>query len=143
MDFTKLEDVILKHEDYKRFVYNDSLGFATIGIGRCVDHRKGKGISVKEAQYLLNNDLVECEYSMRLYDWYNIHDDVRKCALIELCFNIGLRGLLGFKNTLECLSKKDYVGAAKHLIDSRWAIQVGEGRSRDIAYRIEHGSYQE
>src|SRR6185369_8040707 len=126
MDFTKLEDVILKHEDYKRFVYNDSLGFATIGIGRCVDHRKGKGISVKEAQYLLNNDLVECEYSMRLYDCYNIHDDVRKCALIELCFNIGLRGLLGFKNTLECLSKKDYVGAAKHLIDSRWAIQVGE-----------------
>lgn len=143
MDFTKLESILLKHEDYKRFVYKDSLGFETIGIGRCVDIRKGKGISIKEAQYLLNNDLTECDRSMRLYAWYNIQDDVRKCALVELCFNMGLRGLLGFKNTLDCLQNKYYVDAAKHLLDSKWSAQVGEARSQDIAYRIEHGCYQE
>lgn len=141
MDTAQLESRIISHEGYRKFTYEDSLGFETIGIGRCIDSRKGKGLSMNEALYLLKNDIDECSHQLAFYPWYKIHDDVRKCALIELCFNLGIRGLTGFKKMLACLLEKDYSGAAKELLDSRWAKQVGEIRSKDIANRLEHGCY--
>lgn len=142
MDTGKLEARLKEHEGFNKFAYNDSLGFSTIGYGRCIDRRKGKGISDQEATYLLRNDISECAHLMALYPWYSIQDNVRKCVLIELCFNLGLQGLLGFKNTLAAMLEKDYVKAAEELLDSRWAKQVSKSRSDDIVYRLVHGAYK-
>jgi lysozyme len=121
MDTTKLESIIREHEGYRQFAYQDSLGYVTISIGRCIDSRKGKGISLDEALYLLRNDIAEYRKELEKFSWYQKQNEVRKCALIELSFK----------------------SAASHFLDSKWASQVKSARANDIAYRIECGEYRD
>lgn len=141
MDTTKLEELLEKHEGYRQFEYKDSLGFSTIGIGRCIQIGHGPGLSHDESIYLLRNDIYSAQSQLSPYLWYTCQDDVRKCALIELCFNLGIGGLLEFKHALAYMGAKDYLNAAKAFLDSKWALEVGE-RAKDISYRIEFGAYR-
>jgi lysozyme len=119
-----------KHEGFRRFIYNDSVGIPTIGIGR---NLKEKGISRAEALYLLDNDIkdVETQLQNRLYWWDNIHEDA-KAVLINMAFNMGLNGLLTFNKTLEHLKNENYKAAAAEMIQSKWANQVGS-RATELA----------
>ena len=54
---SKATNQIKKDEGIVLHVYDDSLGYSTIGYGRLVDRRKGGGISEDEALYLLKNDV--------------------------------------------------------------------------------------
>lgn len=138
---TRLRDRIIEHEGMKQFVYDDSLGFATIGIGRCVDSRKGRGLTTDECFYLLSNDILFASKQLDPYPWYQNQDTVRKGALIELVFNLGLKGVLGFKKMIAALEAKNYMLAAVELKDSVWYTQVGLTRSKDIMDRIRYGQY--
>lgn len=134
-----LEKTILAHEGLRNHVYNDSLGIPTIGIGRNISP-SGPGLSDDECLYLLRNDIERVRKSLQPYDWYNKQDDVRKDAIVELVFNLGLDGFLKFKNTIKYLSNKDYRMAAYQLLNSKWATQV-HGRANNIADRIRTGRY--
>ncbi len=41
-----------------------------------------------------------------------------------MCFNLGLGGLLGFKETLHLIQSGQYVLAADAMLESKWAAQV-------------------
>ena len=133
---------VVEHEGIKKFAYTDTLGYTTVGIGRCIDARVGKGLSVDECFYLLRNDLAECRSQLTKYDWFKNQDEVRQGALIELCFNLGITGLIGFKNMITSLKLKSYAEAVKHLKDSKWASQVGARRVEDICWRLGNGRYK-
>ena len=49
----------------------------------------------------------------------------RNLDVIDLGFNMGVPTLSTFRNMLECLKQKDWDGAAKNLLDSKYAKQVG------------------
>jgi len=138
----KLISLITQHEGSKQFAYRDVLGYLTIGIGRCIDERIGKGLSQDEQQYLLLNDLKQCESQLEKQDFYNNLDDVRKGALIELVFNMGINKFLKFVKTIESIKKGNFQEAVTNLIDSKWATQVGQHRTKDICYRLKNGLYQ-
>lgn len=53
-------------------------------------------------------------------------------VLIDMAFNLGLSGLLRFRDTLARVSADDYEGAASAMMASRWAGQVGR-RASDLA----------
>ena len=57
----KLKDLLKLHEGFKSSVYQDTEGYWTIGIGRMVDPKLGGGISLDEAEYLLENDINRCQ----------------------------------------------------------------------------------
>lgn len=135
-----LEKIIITHEGKKNHVYNDSLGIPTIGIGRNISP-SGPGLSDDECLYLLRNDIERCRKSLQPYEWYNKQDQVRKDAIVELVFNLGFAGFLKFKNTINMLACKNYISAAKALLNSKWAKQVGPNRSNNIADRIRTGRY--
>jgi lysozyme len=136
-----LEQRIKTHEGESPYVYEDTLGYATIGYGRCIDKRIGAGLTTDEMLYLLRNDISRSKKQLQPYNWYVILDEVRKGVLIELCFNIGLPKLLKFRNTLLALSVLDYNKAADELLASIWARQVGPLRSNDMTNRLRHGTY--
>lgn len=142
MDDGRLINTIVSHEGYRQFAYNDTKGLATVGIGRCIDKSRGKGILMNEAMYLLQNDIDECKTKLQSLPWYIILSPIRQGAIIELVFNLGFSGLMGFKKMINAMSKSDYKDAAKELLDSLWAKQVGPNRSQNIAYRIEFGAYK-
>lgn len=137
-----LRDRLYAHEGKKASAYQDSLGYWTIGCGRLIDAKKGGGLSDVEIDYLLTNDIVNARTELETYGWYCKQDRVRKDVLVELCFNLGLPNLLGFKKTIEALNACDYKVAVKELLDSKWAKQIGQERINDIVYRLQNGAYQ-
>lgn len=137
-----LIDRLIAHEGVKKFAYQDTKGYLTVGIGRCIDSRVGKGLSIDECMYLLRNDIKDFRLQLETFDWFNLQDCVRQDVLVELAFNMGISNLLKFKKMIADLLKKDYQAACMNLIDSAWHNQVSKDRSRDICYRLEHGNYQ-
>lgn len=136
-----LRECLIDAEGYKKYAYQDSLGVWTIGVGRNIDNRFGKGLSNDEINYLLNNDIAQCTSQLENFNWYDIQDQVRKEVLIELCFNMGLPNLLLFNKMIASLSQKDYHEATVNLLHSKWATQVQKSRIESIVYRLVHGEY--
>ncbi len=120
----KLRNLILNHESYKQFPYNDTTGCLTIGIGRNLSDR---GISQNEAFSLLDDDIIYFYSKLsQLCSYFNDLDENRKIALIDMCFNLGVHGFLGFNDLHTALEIHDYENASKAMLDSKWAQQVGE-----------------
>lgn len=132
----KLRASIKRHEGLKRFPYRDTQGKWTIGYGR---NLTDVGISETEADIMLNDDIVNATAELyRFLPWAQDLDDIRKAVLIECVFNMGIEGLLTFREMLSSLKNNNYVLAAKQMLESKWASQVGT-RANDLSYSIETG----
>ncbi len=120
----RIKEQLIRHEGLRLKPYRCTAGKLTIGIGRNLDDC---GISQSEAYVMLINDIMNCEKQLqaKIPDIYNGLDEVRKSVLLNMCFNLGINGLLGFKNTLAFVKAGDWERAANNMLVSRWAKQVG------------------
>lgn len=122
--------------------YKDHLGFSTIGVGRLIDKRKGGGISKDESRYLLLNDINRFTFEVSAaLPFYEDLNDARKAVLVGMAFQMGLKGLLGFKNTLQLMRMEKYEDAAKGMLNSLWARQTPE-RAKRMAEQMRTGQWQ-
>jgi lysozyme len=130
-------------EDVRPCVYKDHLGFDTIAVGRLVDSRKpGAGLRPDEITYLLNNDIDDrIDALMRRLPWFQNLDDVRKGCLLNMAFQLGTDGLLGFKNTLALIRDGKYAEAAEAMLLSRWAEQT-PARAKRLSEQMRSGQWQ-
>ncbi len=138
-EFTK--SLIKKHEGCRTKPYRDSMGILTIGFGRNLE---GKGISIQEANELLENDLLDAEVSLVNIFGIEIFSigEKRVAALLDMIFNLGERGLRKFVKMVQAVKDRNWGEAAKQAEDSAWFQQVG-GRSReDIELLIEGDNIQ-
>lgn len=128
IDHAALLRQIKLHEGVRLKPYRCTAGKLTIGIGRNLDDR---GITADEAAYLLGNDLTAVQAALvQALPWVSSLDDVRQRVLIDMAFNMGVQGLLGFKRTLATIQAGDYQTAATMMLDSKWAQQVGQRAER-------------
>lgn len=120
----RIKEQLVRHEGLRLKPYRCTAGKLTIGIGRNLDDC---GITQSEAYVMLINDIMNCEKQLqaKIPDIYNGLDEVRKSVLLNMCFNLGINGLLGFKNTLAFVKAGDWERAANNMLVSRWAKQVG------------------
>jgi lysozyme len=136
-----IEDLLKLHEGVRRFPYKDTKGNITIGIGR---NLTGKGLSESEIYFLLENDINEAQRDLFInLSWTLGLDKVRQVALIDMCFNMGIKGLLTFKNTLPLIKNGKYEQAAKNLRKSKWYKDVKSGRGERIIGMIVTGKWPE
>ena len=63
MNLQEVQNMLIRHEGLKLFPYQCPAGKTTIGVGRNLDD---KGISEKEAMYMLNEDIQSCYDSLML-----------------------------------------------------------------------------
>lgn len=119
--------------------YEDVLnGDITIGVGRNLD---ALGLSEEEVLYLLENDINRCDKELiHNFKWYPDLCRARQDAMINLCFNLGISKLLGFKKALGAMGRRDYDKAADEFLDSKWARQVGN-RAIEVTDMIRKGYY--
>lgn len=134
----KLRDILMRDEGFRAKVYDDAnglligpthtlVGHPTIGYGRALDRQ---GLSRKEAEYLLNNDILRCEAdASRNFDWWPSLADARKVVVISMIFNLGLEGFKDFRKMILAISQGRFGTAADEMEKSRWSKQVG---NRDI-----------
>jgi lysozyme len=123
VNYEALKDELVRDEGLRLKPYRDTVGKTTIGVGRNLDDR---GLSTDEVHYLLDNDIreVEEELSARLSFWRNL-SEVRQRVLMNMAFNLGIDGLLTFRNTLKAVEEGRYSDAAKGMMQSKWAKQTG------------------
>ena len=148
---------LIAHEGLRLQVYKDTLGIATIGIGRNLEDRGitpeelewmdipnmdtiyQYGISEADAMYLAQNDvqIVE-EELLRSHPCVENLDAVRQLVLVDMAFNMGVPRLGKFKKMWAAIHENNFDEAAKEMLDSRWANQV-KSRSTKLAHAMHTG----
>ena len=122
--------------------YQDHLGYWTIGVGRLIDKRKGGGITADESAYLLGNDIAKVNAQLdSKIPWWRKLDEARQAVIQGMAFQMGIDGLLGFKNTLKMIEAGDYEGAGKGMLNSLWAKQT-PGRANRMSKQMRTGEWQ-
>lgn len=121
----QLTKQLRRDEGEKLAAYQDHLGYWTIGVGRLIDDRKGGGLTAEESAYLLQNDIDRKEAALvKALPWVNSLSEARKGVLVNMAFQLGVAGLLAFKNTLKAIEAGDYEAGAAGMGNSKWAQQT-------------------
>lgn len=136
---TGIEDQLRRDEGYRNKPYQDAVGRLTIGYGR---NLSDDGIRSDEAALMLRNDISNAQMQVSTYiPWALDLDEARRGVLVNMAFNMGIRGLLGFSHMLEKLKSHDYDGASAEMLNSHWAQQVGS-RSIRLSVQLKTGLWQ-
>lgn len=114
-------ELIRRHEGYRKYPYKDTVNKLTIGYGTNLEDR---GLSVKEAVALMETDVYRLGEALDEQFFFQGLSDARKAVIIDMAYNLGLKGLYGFKRMIRALEEKNYGLAAKEMMDSKWAGQV-------------------
>ena len=118
---------IKSHEGFSPTVYEDTLGYKTVGYGHLVtlkdDFIVGEIYSPEQLQGVFEEDYnIAFNNAHDLIEDKDIpYDPMVESVLIEMAFQLGLPRL---KKFIKCLQEEDYNKAADEMIDSRWAKQT-------------------
>ena len=146
----RLRTELIGHEGLVTRAYDDATGrviqpgttvrgWVTVGYGR---NLVGKGLTVRESDYLLSNDIadVERELDARIAWWRSL-DDARMLAIAEMAFQLGAANLTAkWPNFLRAVQTGDYRRAAAIIRASLLARQV-PSRAEGYARLIEAGRF--
>lgn len=128
MNYTVLKAQLKADEGLKLMPYKDTVGKLTIGVGRNLDD---VGISDSEADFLLMSDVGRAMGGLdHFMPWWRQQTEERQMVLVNMAFNIGVQGLLGFHIMLGKMQSGDFGGAAEAMLESKWAGQVGARAQR-------------
>lgn len=132
---------LMVDEGFRKCIYDDSRGLATIGFGHLMLPTDNyKCITSRQAIELLRSDYDYASNSVdNKYHW--AHGEVR-LVLINMTYQMGQTGVSKFVKTLGYLRDEAYDEAAIELLESRWANQT-EHRALRLAGRIMAISVQE
>jgi lysozyme len=142
VNYDRLIKQLIKDEGNEQFAYQDKFDYWTIGIGRCIDKRKGKGLSLRERLFLLENDIDDWINELREHlSWFDDLDDVRQEILIMMAHQLGINGLMQFVHTLDHMKRGEYKEASIAMLDSMWAKSQTPDRAKRLAKMMETGEY--
>lgn len=100
------------------------------------DNREKPTITKLQAENLLRVRLQQCVDDFeRVFKNQNINT-VRKEALIEMIFNIGLTSFMKFNRMIRYIRENNFKAAAFEAMDSRWFKQLTIEFKSDRAYKI-------
>jgi len=118
----KTKELIANQEGFRGKPYRDTKGFLTIGYGFNLDSIELPRIVADYwLEYLLNMVKDQCKEN---FSFWNSLNEARQTVLISMAYNLGIVGLLKFRDMIKALEKHDYVGAAREMEDSRWYKEV-------------------
>lgn len=128
MNREQLIEELKRDEGVVLTLYKCSAGKNTIGVGRNVDDR---GITDDESDYLLSNDIDLCVKELEgTFPWFQTLSDTRQRVMVNMCFNLGLSRLMGFRKFLAAMEAGEWETAGVEMLDSKWARQVGPRSTR-------------
>ena len=123
MNKDALVSQLIMDEGERLYPYKDTVEKWTIGVGR---NLTDVGVSREESAFMLNNDLLHVEASLNhLLPWWVKLPESAQQGLANMCFNLGITGLMQFHLTLAHLEQGQFSEAATSVLDSKWAKQVG------------------
>jgi lysozyme len=135
----------LRRDEGVRYVpYSDTKGIPTVGVGHNLQASPlpaGWSYPLTDTQVnqLLDADLQNVYHDLtRDLPWWTDLNDVRQRVICNMCFNLGMNKLSGFKNTLAAMRQGRYDAAADGMLNSAWASQV-KGRAVRLSVMMRNG----
>jgi len=120
-------ELLQLHEGKRLRPYRCPEGFLTIGYGHNLD---AKPISERAAAVILEDDIQDVIRELETLTVFSRLDEVRRAVLIDMTFNLGFAGILGFKKMWKAIEAGNYERAADEMLNSKWARQVGRRAMR-------------
>lgn len=140
----KLIAELRRDEGVRYSVYKDTKGIDTVGVGHNLQAKpmpSGWTCPLNDTQVnsLLDDDLEDVFHDLdRNLPWWTDLNDARQRVIANMCFNLGITKLLGFRNTLVFMRQGKYSQAADGMLASAWASQV-KGRAQRLADMMRKG----
>lgn len=134
------KEEIALDEGRRNKAYKDTRGNWTIGVGHLLKKEEGPWTDEKIDEVYevdFQNAVTGAKQAVPFFDAL---DGARKGALVNMAFNMGSTTLASFHGTLNALDNGDWTTAALHLMNSKYARQVG-ARANRLAYRLRTGEY--
>ena len=124
---------IRKHEGFRSKVYKDTLDFDTIGYGFAV---KDLVLDEDIANIILQRKLEALIRSIEFkFSWYADLPNAVKDVVIEMCYQLGVKGVSKFRKTIKHLENEEWEVAADEMLDSKWAVQT-PNRAKALSDRV-------
>lgn len=135
--------------DGSHVAYRCPAGALTIGYGHNLDANPIEGldglsaISEARAREILTADAAAFAAALdEEIPWWRRLEAPRQAVLLNMAFNMGVAGLLEFRNTLRAVREMRWKDARDGMLASKWAGQVGRRASR-LAEQMLKGTWQE
>lgn len=133
--------------------YRDHLGYWTVGVGHLLDSRKGadpapfgadltggKTITAAQSALLLDRDIdAKAAELDRRAPWWRGLSDNRRRVVMNMAFQLGVSGLLGFRKAVAAMQVGNYVEAGAQMADSKWAKVDTPARAARLIKRMVAG----
>jgi len=134
MNLTLLEAELRRDEGVRTRPYLDTSTPPkwTVGVGHNLSASPlpaGWTYPLTSAQItqLLATDIADTLHQLDMHlPWWRKLDEVRQRVIANMCFNLGIEKLLGFKKALAAMTQHAYATAAAEMKDSKWYGQVGD-----------------
>ncbi|WP_341477746.1 glycoside hydrolase family protein [Helicobacter pylori] len=124
--------LIVDLEGFSPFIYTDKTEHPTIGYGYNLSVYSYEGKRITKAYGLLTDILKENYKALLSYGWYKNLDAMRRMVILDLSYNLGLNGLLKFKQFIKAIEDKNYALAVERLQKSPYFNQVKKRASRNM-----------
>ena len=146
MNVELCKEEIKRHEGEVLEIYEDSLGYKTLGIGHLCQPEDpeykwevGTKVSQEVVDMYYENDFDK-HYKEAIHVFGSKEDfeklpEVIQRVLVNMCFNLGGSRLSKFRNMLKACRNHDWKEMSVQMEDSRWFNQVG-GRSRELQMMV-------
>lgn len=135
---TNIKSLLELHEGRRKLPYVDTVGKISIGIGH---NLTDLGLTDSQVDAIFEIDLFAAiETCNRLFPHFNSMDPVRRLVVLDMAFNLGFNKLAGFTNTIGFINDGNYIQAARNMLASKWAKQVGSRADR-LAEMMRTGEY--
>ena len=100
-------------------------------------------LTEKEASYLLQNDLTRVSYELsKKIECFHKLSDCRKAVLINMGFQMGIKGLMNFKQTLYHIRWGEFENASKEMLDSKWFREDSPNRALELSEQMRTGKWK-
>ena len=136
MNIEQCKAEIKRHEGEVLEVYEDSLGYKTLGVGHLCqpqDPEYNCSIGTPVSQEVVDM-YFEYDFDKHLQEtihvfvseeaFYNLPEPIQH-VLVNMCFNLGGTRLSKFRNMLSACREHNWEQMAAEMEDSRWFKQVG------------------
>ena len=129
-ELQEIVEDIKKHEGFSPKVYECTEGYDTIGYGFAIkdlelDEDISNIILMKKLHTLLQRILIA-------FPWFEDIDIKAKGVVINMCYQLGIRGFSKFKKTIYYIETEQYEEASMEMLDSLWAKQT-PSRSKELS----------
>ncbi len=128
LSYSVLKKRIKKNEGFRNKPYKDQLGFLTIGFGHLIlsneKHLLKKKTNKTELEKIFQEDFNKALRGFNTHLKHIPSNKKEKELLIEMVFQIGIKGVVKFKNLLKNMRKGNTHLLCFEMMESLWYKQT-------------------